>query len=804
MKLFQKIVTMLALLGGVTAGAQAQVLIGGFQGSTDPTDYGWTENGTSITNNSNCNFVAAGIPGFADSLVIGGAGTFGNPSSLSISLNAAQVQQFLNNSWLTFTFSIPASAATGGYNQLYNVQFQYSGAGYGAGSTNWMSGGNAAATWGTYSMAVGNTNNNQHGEPNYYLYSGYPMMSQTVTFNYSGLTNDFIASGSGYLNILFQGNTGGGSVATQIWNSVVLSQAPFGAAVEAPPGEYVMDDFSTNGVGNLNPTNFDYFDNTNEIYLDGSITNVYGNWFGGGFQSVAFSTNSTPNAFDPAGYPAHGSLQINVDPNNGQWVLHHSDYSPNPNVNSLVYTDVEMDVMFDPSSAVGITGGSTNYGPLRLGVRPAGVFSVQDWFYYAPVVTNGNNGWVHIVAPLNPQDANQQTWGELLIGMDAGSAGWVGSGTGNQIIYVDNIVFKGPVSVKIPPTTLSIQKATPGLRIYAGSTVNTFDREDLVTIDENQSWIGGTGYPVTYSFSLLSYPPSNIAQTMLELYPPSSITNGANAYGQEYGDYQAGNGLWLVLAPFGGGQVTAAVEWKTNLSNANPANGTVTPASNPNAIALLVTNTAVGTWTLTFNSANTGTLTPPGGPTKGFTIADPNISSDFANPVIAQFGLQPNSQAGEGLYETWGFIAVSNVADGPEYENFTQESSDLFLSVNSGYWTTPSGFFETANSANQNSSIIIRSNLDIDVVSWTSPASGYNLVEGTNLLLSPLTHWVTPDYYSSGNDSLAPRGVSQLEGPNFVEVIPADNAPTVNGQPGGPIAPNAFFILTTNAPSANP
>src|ERR1700677_4558918 len=104
MKIFQKIVTMAALLGGMTAGAQAQVLIGGFQGPTDPTDYGWTENGTSITNNLNCNFVAAGIPGYANSLVIGGAGTFGNPSSLQISLSTAQIQTLLNNSWLTFTF----------------------------------------------------------------------------------------------------------------------------------------------------------------------------------------------------------------------------------------------------------------------------------------------------------------------------------------------------------------------------------------------------------------------------------------------------------------------------------------------------------------------------------------------------------------------------------------------------------------------------------------------------------------------------------------------------------------------------
>jgi hypothetical protein len=377
---------------------------------------------------------------------------------------------------------------------------------------------------------------------------------------------------------------------------------------------------------------------------------------------------------------------------------------------------------------------------------------------------------------------------------------------------VDNIVFKGPLgTVQIPPPTLSIQQASPGLRIWVGSTGNTYDREDLVTVDQSQSWIGSAAYPVTYSFSLLSYPNNNVGQTMLELIPVNTL-NGTVTYGSEYGDYEAGNGLWLVLAPNGGGAVTAAVEWKTNDFANNPGLGSVTATNtdgsqkyNPNWEPLIFTNsTAIGTWTLTFNNTNSGTLTPPGGTAHNFTIADPNVVADFGNPVIAQFGLQPNSAAGEGLYETWGSIGVTNVVDGNEFEDFAHESSDLTLNPNNNYWTTPTGFFNTANSANQNSSIIIRTNLDMTWVTWTTPAGGYNLATGTNLLLSPASHWVTPDYYSGGNDNIAPRGNPVLEGPIEVEVISDDNAATVNGQPGGPIAPDAYFVLTTNTPSATP
>ena len=37
----------------------------------------------------------------------------------------------------------------------------------------------------------------------------------------------------------------------------------------------------------------------------------------------------------------------------------------------------------------------------------------------------------------------------------------------------------------------------------------------------------------------------------------------------EYIDYQASNGMWMVLGQYGSG-ATATVEWKANLANANP------------------------------------------------------------------------------------------------------------------------------------------------------------------------------------------------------------------------------------------
>jgi hypothetical protein len=799
-----KYTKILAIISGLTlaTAAGAQVLIGGFQGAGDPTDAGWVNEttGNPIVSDSECSFPSGVVPTYAQSLAVavppGNAGTFGYPS-LQLQFSPAQIAAFYTNSWITFTFSVPAWT-NGGYSQIYNLVLNAPG--YGYNNQSWAN-----------ALEMGNTNSTNPGSnPNYYFYNGVPEQTMVVSYNYSsveaaiqaGIANSVATNGPSFLQMTFQGNQGGGAPISPAWylNSVVLSKAPFGVASEPTASIYVVDDFSTNGVSPSNPTNYDYFDTTN-VYLDGQITNVYGNWFGGGFDSVAWSTNNVTNSFDSASYPANGSLQVTVSPANGQWVLHHADYSANLLVNSLIYTDVEMDVRFDPSSIATVSGGTTNYGPIRVGVRPAGVYDVQDWFYYAPVVTSTN--WAHIVAPLSGTDPNQQTWGELLVGMDPTGLPFTnGSGT-NQIIYVDNIVFKGPLAVvTIPPPTLSVLPATPGLRIFAGSAVNNYDRATISTVNQNESWIGGS-YPVTYSFSLLSYPNNNIDQTMLQLVPVNSSASaplGGNfpAGGNEYFDYQATNGLWLVLSPNGGGAVVASLWWKTNFPNSNPFTTSNTAfASNPGGLAVQFTNsTAIGTWTLTFNNATSGTLTGPGSGVKNFTIADPNVSSDFANPVMAIFGLQPNSTAGEGLWEDWGFVGITGVSGGNISDNWTQQTQDF------GSGISPDGNFSAQGSANPPEIIISRKNLDAYWFSWTTPApaAGFGVVVTTNLLSGPPSTWIDPAWYNNNNDFFPPRAnASVLLGPIYVTLMPYDDLPTANGQQQpSPLAPNAFWIGSTN------
>jgi len=559
---------------------------------------------------------------------------------------------------------------------------------------------------------------------------------------------------------------------------------------------YTVDDFSTNGLSPSNPTNNDWFGTTN-VYIaaDDEITNVYANWFGSGLPNNV--GNISWSGTDAQGNPGSGAMKLTPNPANGQWVIHHGNYAVNPFVNSLVYTGVEMDVKFDVGSASAVDSlGSTNYGPLRIGVRTAS--NGQDWFYYPPTIQVGNTNWVHISAALNPADPNQQNWQEFLIAMDPNINNWVAGGVGPQTIYVDNIKFYGSATPPpVPPPTIQMNNAISGLRIFAGSAVNTYDRATVSTVNESESWIGGT-YPVTYTFSLLSYPNNNINQTAVQLIQLTGQNYLGGSYptaGNEYCDYQAPNGVWLMISPNGAGRVTAAVFWKTNAPNTNPTNVTMVTITN---------STAIGMWKWTFTSDSGGTVTAPGGSPVPFTINDGTVATDFANPMGAVFGLQPNSAAGEGLWEDWGFMAISNTAGPNITTDWTHQNSDFPQS--SGI--SPDGNWSPQGSANPPEIVIQQNGLDALWVGWSTPipSTGFGVLEGTNLLNSISGTWVQPQFYSGGADTTQPRGgQSVLLGSKYWTLLTTGQLPTVSGTPQPtypaitvPLSPNAFFVGSTN------
>ncbi len=512
-----------------------------------------------------------------------------------------------------------------------------------------------------------------------------------------------------------------------------------------------------------------------------SETNGWGNWYGSGFISVAYDPSDANNN------SSSGSLKV-ITTNADQNLVF--DGFNKFNISAVpvgTFSNLQFSIRYDINSAIRTnSNGSLDWGFVQVGCQSPGGGYGQDFYgSFTIPATNGlgqpNTNWTTVNIPLNAVSDNTLTniTDFILHVYHPGYGDQVM--TGDTIYYLDNIQFIGAAAPNTnPPPVLTIQPAKPGLRIFAGNTI-TYGRDELATADQSQSWIGASG-PVSYSFTLQDYNP-NIAQVHLMLIPTSQAGPN-NIYNNIYIDYNASNELWLVINPLAGtNQVTASLQWKTGL-----------PGANPNHTDLVITNsTAVGTWTLTFTGPNTGTLTAPGASPAPFTLSDATIATDFANPLVAYFGLQPNTGAGVGAYIDYASMSVTGVSGVNENDDFTTDSV-----LNTSVWQDTG--LDT---------VLVTTNTPY-WINYTIPNFGYGLGVGETVFGStntPFGPFVLPEYYNGYSDGLTiPNTTSQGNVKTWV-LVPATCLPTVDGQQyppngDGVRAGSAFFKLF-NPPLAN-
>ena len=511
MKTLYKTATIVALLGGLAMAAPAATVIGSWQNNSGD---GWLDAGNtlSITNTANTNryrFVSGVVAGYPQSLQVNQNG-FGNDLYIDLTTIPGGKAAFLNNHLISFTFSAPPSGGiyTSGWDQMYSFALNTSVGGY----TN--------VPW---SLWTGNSGS----MPNFGYYGSFPGGSITVTWDYSGyLAKNPAISNSTWIQITFTGNTGGGAPTNFYMNNVVLS------GYEAPT--IIVDQF--------NPTNNPYA-GTNVYAVYSEITNVYNLFTAYGGNTAVDPTNiiwdSTQNCTNTPNANANsGALKLICNfAGNNQFVIWNrgpgNNLAMNPPItNGYALLTFEFDVKYDPSSQI-VTNGIPIFGHLEWGVVPSYNLAVLG----SVEVPATNTGWVHVTIPLNPlSDSDLLNITGIFFKQYAG----YGPLNGTSILWLDNLEFTYRNVTVILPPTVAIQKAVPALRIFAGSTANTYDREELATVDGSQSWVGGS-YPVSYSFTLLSYPNNNINQTHIFLVP--AATAGQNMYANQFIEYQATNML---------------------------------------------------------------------------------------------------------------------------------------------------------------------------------------------------------------------------------------------------------------------
>jgi hypothetical protein len=262
--------------------------------------------------------------------------------------------------------------------------------------------------------------------------------------------------------------------------------------------------------------------------------------------------------------------------------------------------------------------------------------------------------------------------------------------------------------------------------------------------------------------------------------------------GDPYGVYNGTNALvWQITHQDSG--FTTRVDWKTN----SPA------AGQPNSALPVTTTTSTngrGTWKLTFTSDTDGTVTGPDGTSASFTLPnDPDWAAHFANPAIIDFGTAPNNTAGYGQWITFSKIAISNVVDGAEYDDFTQDDV-----LNTGLWN-PGFSVDSANAGTGNPGSVFQISTNTPYwANWPAPNATYSdngfglatkasLVGGTNV-------WFSPSYYGSAVGAMNTNPQKMGTALKWT-LIPSACLPTTDGTPGGPVSPTGFFRLQKPPPS---
>jgi hypothetical protein len=471
------------------------------------------------------------------------------------------------------------------------------------------------------------------------------------------------------------------------------------------------------------------------------------------------------------------------------WDINSIATTGNTNAQLRAYTlAFDMAVQGD---GIGSLGGFVGPIVYVFGHNAAGAWSSGEYYGNGTQISTNTaffpaagSGWAHYEFPL-------ADWGtanaDLVYGTNAAFSFGIGAYmagltvVGQQEIDIANVeILMNTNLPPLPGPPMTLVSAKPGLRVFAQNSQQTYNQEGFGTVDPNQSWVGVAtpANPVSYNITIGDFDTVNNYTLYVQF-----VQNGNP--GDPFGVYNGANALVWNITHQGTG-FTTAVNWKTNM----PASGTPS-----NALPTLVTSSVDGrgTWTLTFTNDTNGTVTAPDGTSAAFALPnDPNWTAQFANPVIIDFGTAPNNTAGYGQWITFSKIAISNVLDGTEYDDFTQDDG-----LNTSLWN-PRFSLDSANANNAGSVFQVSTNTPY-WANWGLPDNGFGL-ETKASLNGGTNVWFSPNYYGSGvgATNTFPQKMGKLL---KWTLIPKDCLPTVDGTVGGPPSTKGFFRLQNPGPT---
>ena len=342
------------------------------------------------------------------------------------------------------------------------------------------------------------------------------------------------------------------------------------------------------------------------------------------------------------------------------------------------YTNLTFDVRFDPASPTR-TGG--DYGWLEFGLGPS------DWsqIWLSGVAVPVSAGlWYRVSVPLDRTAPKMDSIARFVVKMWSGGADGF---TGTTTLWVDNITLNANQDVAPPaPPIVSIEKAKPGLRIFASQPGQQYARQNIYTRNSTgYSWVGAAE-PVTYSVTLANYPDASHSgfQTHIFLVAGSNLPTWENSP-----DWNEPNVIFLDISGGADGSAYASFRYKTNQPNGNgmiygtgALGGVWSPKPN-------------GTWSLTFSGNTAITLTSPSGATTSLELPA-EAAAMFADPLHVYVGAQPNQAGNIGQSVNVTRFQITGVAS-PIDDTFSSGALDsavwqISAGDPAGVLTVPTGY----------------------------------------------------------------------------------------------------------------
>ena len=497
------------------------------------------------------------------------------------------------------------------------------------------------------------------------------------------------------------------------------------------------------GAGyNLNMTNDPTMDANGDTNISGSLY-VY-------------------SPFAPPGQLAPGA--VTAEPSYGEQSLFSGTFGgglfdTSVQMKILTITNIAFDIHVLPGTIPDANG---NFGSMEVGLKSIGYGA--DTGYYTNYVTipgAATNGWVHL-AETNAaqfQYAANSSGDTYAQGVEF-YYNQYGSGnypTNLVVFWIDNLVVNSSVAPPPPPPppTMSIGPAVPGLNLFTGSGTTSYYRENIEASLNNYTWVNASG-PVSYSFTITNYPvgANDAVQCQIFLVPNPGTESGP--------DWNEPNCIFMDLESTTNPGVQWNFRYKTNEAGANSWMYTAaSPTNTGGTLASISTNSALGTWTVTFNNNTNVTMTIPGGASTNFTIPDDAAGDTvnlFGSGVALYFGVQAGNAGGCNDHIVASEFKVTGTSADFD-DNFVTDAGLL----NTAIWAVNATYTNCVKLVAPGNPYWIQ---------WTEPAPAF-VLESTPSLSDPI--W-----------TMTTNNPVFLAGTNFTQLVSTNDLPPGN---------TAFFSL---------